>query len=347
MILISGGGTGGHFFPALAIYEELTSLGYDPLFIGSFSGIEARYKQSFKDPIFLKLSQFSNRGIFSKVRSSIEVIKASLELKEKLKKSKRAISFGGYASSALSLGAIHRGLELFIHEQNSVPGFANSIFSKRASMVFITFESSKKYFPDAIKTGIPVRRSVLERLSLEKKDARSALKLEKESPCLLVMGGSQGSEFLNSLAKEVFSLTRWQGIHICGKGRKEELELFYKERGIDVLVMEFYEDMGLIYKACDVALSRAGAGSIWELSLFGLPAVFVPYPFAYKDHQHLNALEIAQLGGGSVLPQEKADVKSVVSALSKILSSREEFSRLIKTFSNPIASKTICEYLIS
>lgn len=347
MILISGGGTGGHFFPALAIYEELELLGKEAIFIGSLSGIESRYAHKFKNPIFLELSQFSGKGLSSKLRSSLQVLKASLKLKEHLLRAKGAISFGGYASSALSLGAIHRGTKLYIHEQNSVPGFANSVFSKRAKIVFTTFESSKKYFPDAIRVGIPVRKSLIDRLSLDKKDARSAFNIKKESPCLLVMGGSQGSEFLNNLALEVFKLTRWYGIHVSGKRQREELEILYKNLGLNVIVMDFSEDMGLLYRACDVALSRAGAGSIWELSLFGLPAVFVPYPFAYKDHQYLNALEISQIGGGLVISQEKADAQRVAKMLSEILSSAEEFSARIRSFSNPVASKTICEYLIS
>jgi UDP-N-acetylglucosamine--N-acetylmuramyl-(pentapeptide) pyrophosphoryl-undecaprenol N-acetylglucosamine transferase len=208
--------------------------------------------------------------------------------------------------------------------------------------VFVSFEYSKKFFPKekVVKTGLPVRRSLIDGLKLSKEQARVSLNLS-DKPTLLVMGGSQGAVFLNNLAYEIFKRTDFQGVHITGERDYERFKDAYKN--MPVLVLPFTENMGLIYRACDLALSRAGASTITELSLYGVPALFVPFPHAIRDHQYYNAKEIEGLGGGLVIRQEEAELNTVLKLLEKILSNREEFSKAIAYF----AEQNPCEKILN
>ncbi|MCX8060285.1 MAG: UDP-N-acetylglucosamine--N-acetylmuramyl-(pentapeptide) pyrophosphoryl-undecaprenol N-acetylglucosamine transferase, partial [Aquificaceae bacterium] len=272
---------------------------------------------------------------------------SSLRLLRHLRGQVAGVVFGGYAGLPLGLACILRRKPLFLHEQNSVPSRSNALLSKFAKRIFITFERSRAYFPQdkVVKVGIPVRKSLLEGRHTSQEEARRALGLEEEFT-LLVMGGSQGASFLNQLAMEVFLKTGWQGIHITGERDYQSLKSLYAEKKLRVLTLPFSHQMGKIYRASSVALSRAGASSIAELSLYGLPALFIPFPHAVGDHQFHNAEEIQEMGGGLLLRQELAQTSQVVSLLERIARERELFSRNISAFANPLACERMLEYIL-
>ncbi len=345
MFYVAGGGTGGHFFPALALIECLLERGLPCEFIGAERGIER--KLSHLLPIegkFLKVYPFFGRSPVEKLRSLYSFLLSSLELLPKLGKEDVSITFGGYASLPLGLTSIIRRTLLFLHEQNSVPSATNQLLSRFAKRVFVSFEYSKRFFPEekTVKTGLPVRKALRDGLKFSKGQARSVLNLS-DKPTLLVMGGSQGATFLNHLAFELFRKTGFQGVHITGEKEYEKFKKAYEN--MPVLVLAFSENMGLIYRACDLALSRAGASTITELSLYGVPALFIPFPYAVRDHQYYNAKEVEELGGGLVLRQEKVDLNTVIKLLERILSNREEFSTAISHFAEPDPCKKILENL--
>ncbi|MEN3028874.1 MAG: undecaprenyldiphospho-muramoylpentapeptide beta-N-acetylglucosaminyltransferase [Aquificaceae bacterium] len=347
-VFVSGGGTGGHFFPALALIECLLEKGVPTAFIGSRRGIEQRLRTQIPvEALFLSSHPFMGRGIGEKLTAVLKNLRSSLEILQKLRGESVGVVFGGYASLPLGLGCILGRRSLYLHEQNSVPSQSNRLLSKFAKRVFLTFENSRAYFPEekAVKVGLPVRRRLLEGRGLSVERAREELGLEKGFT-LLVMGGSQGASFLNRLALEVFSRTGWQGIHITGERDYEDISSYYRERGMRVLTFPFSQQMEVIYRASNIAISRAGASSITELSLFGVPTLFIPFPHAVYDHQFYNAKEIEELGGGLLLREKEADVEKVITFLEKIAQDKEVFSERIKTFANPFACELMVEYIL-
>ena len=345
---VSGGGTGGHFFPSLALLEEMLEMGINAVFVGSKRGIEYKMQEFIKtEKIFLQVYPFVGRGALEKLKALLAMVKEGLSLSMKMDRASKSIVFGGYASLPLGFASIVRGIPLYIHEQNSVPSLTNRTLSKFSKRIFITFEYSRRHFPKekTIKTGLPVRKTLLESLSLDRSKCRESLGLEDETT-LLVMGGSLGASFLNQLAMDLFSKLRIQGIHITGEKEYEKIKSFYEGKNLKVLVLPFSHNMGLIYRASDVAISRAGASSITELSLFGVPSLFIPFPFSAGDHQYHNALEIYDLGGAVVLRQEEASSEKVLQSLDGLLTDREVYSKNISRFADPNASKEMLKYML-
>lgn len=348
-VFVSGGGTGGHFFPALALLECLLEKNLDAVFVGSNRGIEYRLRNTLPvESLFVASHPFAGKGLQDKFLALFKVIMGGISVAKKLKKGSACVIFGGYASVPLGLASLLKMSPLYLHEQNSIPSLTNRFFSRFSKKIFITFEHSRKYFPleKTVKTGIPVRKKLIDGLKVSREDALKSLGLE-DRPTLLVMGGSQGASFLNEVAKQIFLKTDWQGIHITGEKEYEGISYFYKEKGLKVIALPFTQDMHIIYRSSSVAISRAGASSITELSLYGIPTLFIPFPHATKDHQFYNAKEIEDLGGGLVIRQEKASSEELINKLEKLISQHKIFSQNIKAFSNPLACEEMLKYILS
>ncbi|MFN7064816.1 MAG: UDP-N-acetylglucosamine--N-acetylmuramyl-(pentapeptide) pyrophosphoryl-undecaprenol N-acetylglucosamine transferase [Aquificaceae bacterium] len=344
---VSGGGTGGHFFPALALLEGLVERDRESYFVGSERGIEYRLRDMIPvKSLFLPSHPFMGRGAGDRIRAIFKNLNSSLRIAKLISKGDKGVVFGGYASLPLGIASILKRASLYIHEQNSVPSQSNRLLSRFAEKIFITFEYSRRFLPSdrTIRTGLPVRKSLIEGLKISRDYAINSLGLEDRTT-LLVMGGSQGASFLNSIAKEIFLRTGWQGIHITGERDYKELRSFYQERELKVLALPFYQPMHLLYRASTIALSRSGASSIAELSLYGIPTLFIPFPYAVYDHQFYNAKEIEEGGGALVFRQEGAEVGKVIKGLELLLEDHKEFSKRISTFSNPFACEEIIKYI--
>ncbi len=328
MLVISGGGTGGHFFPALAFMEFLSEKGEKALYVGSERGIERKYRGKIPvESLFLEVYPFAGMGLLQKLRALKGYLSGALQVGSHLAGDFKTLLFGGYVSVPAGLYTLFKKKPLYIHEQNSVPSNTNRFFSKRAHGIFITFEYTRKYFRDAERTGIPLRTEA--KRKLPKEEARKLLELDGDRTVVLVMGGSQGAVFLNELAVEVAKRTPYEVLLVCGERNYPAM----KELGIPNLrVLPFYEEVGVLYSASDVAISRAGASTISELSYHGLPSLFIPYPYAAEDHQYYNAKEIEDLGGGLVIRQEKARPEEVLNKLEKLIGEREKFSKGMKEF---------------
>ncbi len=348
-LYVSGGGTGGHFFPAVALLETALEEGADALFVGAQRGIEHKLRDGIpSERLFIDALPFVGMSLPRKLKALFTLAKSSLWLYRRMEKDAKSVVFGGYASLPLGLASLLRGTDLFLHEQNSLPSLTNSLLSKFSKRVFITFESSRRYFPRdmVIRTGLPIRRKLLKGLSLDKRECRRALGLREDGLTLLVMGGSQGASFLNEVGMKVFGEMDLQGVHLTGERDYKRVKEFYDGKKLPVVVMSFTHDMELVYRASDLAISRAGASSITELSLYGVPAIFIPFPFSAKDHQYYNALEIQDMGGGIVIRQDEAELKILIESLEKLLSDLDAYSKNIRGFANPEAGKIILEHLL-
>jgi len=329
-ILIAGGGTGGHYFPALAVAYELADRGHSVFFVGSERGIEGRLGfPPAESSILLPSSSFRGKGL----KSLLSIPGYFSSLFKALSFAKRhkpelSIVFGGYSSLPVGLASALLKLPLFIQEQNSVPGKTNRYLSRFAAHAYLGFPSASSHLScPSTFTGNPLRREVTEiALKVEtspetRKFYRKRLNLHPERKTLLVIGGSQGALWLNQfletaiprLPKEV------QVIHLTGPGKEGRLKELYRARGIPALVLPFHEKPWELYAAADAAVSRSGALAMSELAAFKIPTLFVPYPFAADQHQLKNALYLAGRGGAFVHTQEELTLELFLQRVETLL----------------------------
>ena len=353
--LIAGGGTGGHYFPAYALATHLLEAGNRVLYVGTENGIEKRLGFPAEKVLLLKISGVVGRGI-SGFLSSFRFLTAGLEVAREIEKFKpdASVVFGGYVSLPSGFPSYLKGVPLFVQEQNSVPGRVNRLLSRFSVCSFLGFPKAAEYLSGrTLFTGNPVRREIVSAASKRdswRKRALEKLNLSPKKKTLLVLGGSQGALWINRLFLKAVPLLKEMGIqivHVTGKSKEEEkLRELYRELGIDARVFPFYREMWELYSVADAAVSRAGALAISELSLFGIPTLFIPYPFAADNHQLENARYLSSMGAAlyreqsSLTPQELAEiVENLLFSIIEAERLRENFL----SFSRPKATEEIAE----
>lgn len=329
-LLITGGGTGGHLFPAVAAAQALLRRQPDSevLFIGTRRKIDTTSLDSYG---------FASSSIYSyglKGKNIAELVKALAVLPvsffQAVVRIRRfrpdvALGVGGYVTGPVMLAARCLGVPTIIHEQNSVPGLANRKLGKLVDHICISLPGSERFFSGkkVICTGNPVRQNILE-LAAEHKENTGPI-------TLLVLGGSQGAHALNTMVTEAFcehgeeNLTGIAVIHQTGKADAGWVEKRYRDAGVNARVAPFFQDMKEVYKATDLLVSRAGATTLTELAVLGKPAILVPYPHAADDHQQQNAAYYVQ--GGGALQFAEQELKAKVLA-ELILDLQENRARL-------------------
>ncbi len=321
-ILIAGGGTGGHLFPALALAEEVKAQGGEVLLVGSGRKIEklALARRSLR-VVCLKAEGLVGRPFGAKVRALRRIGEGVREARRLIKAFRPQVVFGvgGYASFPLVLAARLSRIPAAIHEQNSIPGLANRILGKMAQKIFISFKASFRFFPrkKTILSGNPVRT-----------DLFRPLPREHEGVGLLVTGGSQGARFINQLMIEVSprlfqALPNLYLLHQTGFNDYELVAASYRSHGFQVKVYPFIEDMAWAYAQADLVLCRAGATTIAELSALGKPAIFIPFPYATHNHQEENARYVVDHGGGVMYRQAEIRPEGLVKKLVSLLTDRD------------------------
>jgi UDP-N-acetylglucosamine--N-acetylmuramyl-(pentapeptide) pyrophosphoryl-undecaprenol N-acetylglucosamine transferase len=309
-LMLTGGGTGGHLFPAIAAAEAFSARcsGIEVLFVGT------RRKM---DAVSLGNHGFASCSIPChglKGKNPGELLKALAVLPFSFLQAARHIrrfapdvvlGVGGYVTGPVVAAARALAVPTVIHEQNSVPGLANRKLGRLVRRICLSLPDSGAYFPPEkiILTGNPIRRAILD-LAAAGRQAPSA------EPTVLVLGGSQGAHGLNMLVKEAFCgagrkrLSGIRLIHQTGEKDEEEMKAAYLRVGAKAEAAAFFRDMAGVYGQADFLISRAGATTLSELAVLGLPAILVPYPFAADDHQAKNA-EYYVRGGGAVQFREQ------------------------------------------
>ena len=309
-LIVTGGGTGGHLFPGISLAQAmmLADPGCEVLFIGTERKI---------DKTALSNLGFATRSIKSlgiKGKSFFAVLKAlfqqPLALWEAagiIRKFKPDLVFGvgGYVTGPVILAARLLGVTTCIHEQNSIPGLANKMLGYIANKIFVSLPGSEKYFPanKTILSGNPVRNTIL-KVSRESKPESG-----QESSTLLILGGSQGARRLNSLMLEAAEniLSKLSPppliIHQTGGHDKDHVQRKYVELGLNARVQDFFSDMAEIYSQADLIISRAGATTIAELTVFHKPVILIPFPFAADNHQEINGQYLVEAGAGLMFRQ--------------------------------------------
>ncbi len=279
-LCITGGGTGGHLMIAETLEEAARELGVEAIFIGSTSGQDRKYFQNsdlFEKTYFLETSGVVNKKGFGKLKALWMIFKAFLQAKRLLKQHDidALYSVGGFSAAPASFAAVFTKTPLFIHEQNARIGKLNSILRKYALEFISSYEENSP-----IK-AYPVRDIFFE-----------YARVRKKVKTVIFLGGSQGAKAINDLALKTAPALKEKNIaiiHQCGEHDYERVLQAYEAMGITADLFPFSKQIFKKMHQADLAVSRSGASTLWELAANGLPALFIPYPYAASDHQYYNA----------------------------------------------------------
>jgi UDP-N-acetylglucosamine--N-acetylmuramyl-(pentapeptide) pyrophosphoryl-undecaprenol N-acetylglucosamine transferase len=353
-LVIAGGGTGGHLFPGVAIAEELRAREVDAeiTFVGTARGIEARVLPELGWPLeLIEVSGLKTVGLVGAIKGLFRLPRAWWQARALLVRLQpdAVIGVGGYASGPVVLAAKLRGIPIAICEQNSIPGLTNKILGRLARRVFLSFETSRKFFKPSkiVMAGNPVRRELVARLS-----APPFLDgAHDERIHVLVSGGSLGAVAVNDLAAQaLIVLANDHALAITHQTGEKDLEATaarYRDAGVTADCRAFIKDMAATYLAADLVIGRAGATTVAELAIAGKPAVFIPYPFAADNHQELNAQEMADKGAALVFRQAELTADKLVAALRPLLDDagkRAAMGAAMKTLAKPAAAAAVIDW---
>lgn len=358
-VLLSGGGTGGHIFPAIAIAQEIQKRYPDAefLFIGADNKMEMeKVPQAGFNIVGLNISGFNRGNLLSNFKLPFKVLSSLKKAKTIIKNFRPdvAIGTGGFASGPALWAAAKLNIPIFIQEQNAYPGITNKLLSKKAKAVFTAYPNMESNFPNTqvVLAGNPIRQSIVLGM-IDNRAAKEQLGLDPDKLCILSVGGSLGSRTLNKawtdhlteISKEDFQLI-WQ----TGQLDYQELNKNKNITALDgkIQLKEFVYDMPLAYSAADIIVSRAGAIAISELAVAGKPVLLVPFPFAAEDHQTKNALNLVQQNAAKMLrdTEMKDQFWTVLTDLISNKLLRIEMSKNIKAFAKPEATVDIVDEIL-
>lgn len=320
-IAVMAGGTGGHVFPALAVGEQLRARGADVFWIGTRAGMEARLVPARGFEIeWIGIEGVRGKGVRQLLAAPWKLVSALREAGVILRRRapRAVLGMGGFVSGPGGLAARIQGRPLVIQEQNSVPGMTNQWLSRIADRVFEAFPGS---FPDhrgAIASGNPVRAEIL---ALAPPAQRLAGR--GAPPRLLVVGGSLGAQALNETVPQALALlpedARPLVCHQAGERTLEVARQAYAEAGVEAEITAFIDDMAEAYAWADLVVCRSGALTVSELAVAGLPAIFVPFPYAVDDHQVGNARYLSDAGAARLVIQRDLTPARLADELAPLL----------------------------
>jgi UDP-N-acetylglucosamine--N-acetylmuramyl-(pentapeptide) pyrophosphoryl-undecaprenol N-acetylglucosamine transferase len=348
-ILISGGGTGGHIYPAIAIANEIKVRYPDAniLFVGAKDRMEMeKVPQAGYDIRGLWISGIQRKLTVDNLSFPFKLINSLWRANIIIKQFKPdiAIGTGGFASGPTLIMANRKSIPTIIQEQNSFPGITNKMLGKKASKICVAYDHLERFFPSdkIIKTGNPVRQDLLTIHSKEK-EAIDFFNLNTTKKTILVLGGSLGARKINQLVEsnlEFFKSQKVQVIWQCGKLYFDEYKKYDELENVQV--HQFVNRMDLAYAASDIIISRAGARSVSELCIVGKPVVFIPSPNVAEDHQTKNAKSIADKHGAILLHEIELETFPIVfETLLKDRGKQEGLSENIKELALPGATTAI------
>jgi UDP-N-acetylglucosamine--N-acetylmuramyl-(pentapeptide) pyrophosphoryl-undecaprenol N-acetylglucosamine transferase len=330
-ILISGGGTGGHIFPAISIANALKSKypGTEILFVGAEGRMEmekvpaAGYKIIGLPVMGLsrKLSPDLIKFVFKTLKSYFKARKIVKQFKPDV-----AVGVGGYASGPALRAASSLGVQCIIQEQNSYPGITNKLLAKKVKKICVAYDNMEKYFPanKIIKTGNPIRQEI-ENLNADKIEARNFFGLEHNIPVILVVGGSLGAKTINESIQSGLIKIYEKNIGLIWQTGKTYFETAKKSNPNNlknILITDFIFKMDYAFAAADIIISRAGAGTISELCVVGKPVILVPSPNVAEDHQTKNAMALVEKNA-AILVKDKDAVEKLVNVAIELVENQE------------------------
>jgi len=346
-VVIMAGGTGGHIYPALACAHDFREKGIEVHWLGSKAGMEESIVPQHDIPLHtLSIKGVRGKGVLGLAAAPFRILHAvgqAIAVLQSLKPDV-VLGMGGFVAGPGGVAAKLLGIPLAIHEQNAVAGTTNKLLAKVAGLKMQAFSGA---LPNALTLGNPIRRDILQQV------VRSS-RLETARPLrLLVVGGSLGAKAINDVIPKVLAewpfsqrLDVW---HQTGKRNHQDVQALYDSLEVEARVDAYLENMNQAYYWADVVLCRAGAMTVSELAVAGLPSILVPYPFAIDDHQTENARHLEKVGGAYLLPQPELSSEKVISMLAGLLESEETLLKMgeqAKLVAHPSATQDVVAHCL-
>ncbi|OCB68555.1 undecaprenyldiphospho-muramoylpentapeptide beta-N-acetylglucosaminyltransferase [Flavobacterium piscis] len=351
--ILSGGGTGGHIYPAIAIANELKAQFPDAefLFVGAQDKMEMqKVPQAGYEIKGLWIAGLQRKLTLQNLMFPLKLATSLLESRRIIKQFKPnvVIGTGGFASGPLLQAAGGAGIPTVIQEQNSFPGITNKLLSKKANAICVAYGNLERFFPKEkmVLTGNPVRQDLID-IESKRDEAIAFYGLDPNKKTLLVLGGSLGARRVNQLIEKELQNMLSQDVQIIWQCGKLYFEEYKKHNQQHVRVVDFIERMDFVYAAADVIVSRAGASSVSELCIVGKPVIFIPSPNVAEDHQTKNAQAIVDAKGAILLKESELDSQFsiVFEALMKDQGKQKQLSDNIKKLAMPNATKVIVDQI--
>jgi UDP-N-acetylglucosamine--N-acetylmuramyl-(pentapeptide) pyrophosphoryl-undecaprenol N-acetylglucosamine transferase len=363
-VVIAGGGTAGHVFPAIALAQELTEQhGADVGFIGTERGLEARLvPEAGFDLHLIDALPFRRSISLDLVKAPVALMRSISTCKPLIADADVVVGVGGYVSGPPVAAALRAHRPVVLHEQNAIPGAANRFFSGRADEVALSFAEARSKLSSrahTVVTGNPVRRAIRdlgERRETLRTEGLAFLKLDPRRFTVLVFGGSQGAKHLNEVFVEALATLLearddLQAVLLTGRDHADAMRARagdLRERGL--VLLPFLERMELAYACSDLIVSRAGATTIAEITACGLPSILVPYPHATANHQEANARAVERAGGAEVLADATLSATGLAGQVERLLADeprRVAMAAAATGFGRPDAARALAEVVVA
>lgn len=346
-VMMMAGGTGGHIYPALACAHAFIDKGLDVEWLGSKGGMEEKLVAEHDIRLHsLSIKGVRGKGLLGLLAAPFRVLHAIGQAVAVLQKTKPdvVLGMGGFVAGPGGVAAKLLRIPLVIHEQNAVAGTTNKLLSKVATLKLQAFDGA---LSNALSVGNPIRNDILQQqVRVARENAARPLRL-------LVVGGSLGAKAINDVMPQVLAnwsfsqrLDVW---HQTGVRNFDEVKALYQNANVEARVEPYLENMDQAYYWADIVLCRAGAMTVSELAIAGLPSILVPYPFAIDDHQTENARYLAKVGGAYLLPQPQLTCEKILSLLSEFIENEEALIKMgeqAKAVAHPNATQDVVAHCL-
>lgn len=354
-IIISGGGTGGHIFPAIAIADALRRINSEVeiLFVGALGKMEMeRVPAAGYNIIGLPVAGFQRRLTWKNITFFFKLAASVLKARKIVNKFRPdvVVGVGGYASGPVLRAAASKGIPTLIQEQNSFPGVTNRLLARKVAAICVAYPGMERFFNASkiLFTGNPVRKALMN--PVDRAEALSHFGLQPNMKTILVIGGSLGARSINNGMLEKPELLQDKDVQVIWQTGKYYFDTLEKQlpQNPNLKVMPFVQRMDLAYGVADVVVSRAGAGTISELALLGKAAVLVPSPNVSEDHQTKNAMALVERKAAVLVTDRDCVEKLLPTALQLVEdgSQIQQLQQNIKEFARPEADEDIARYVI-
>jgi UDP-N-acetylglucosamine--N-acetylmuramyl-(pentapeptide) pyrophosphoryl-undecaprenol N-acetylglucosamine transferase len=338
-IAVSGGGTGGHIYPALALIREIQKKdeNVEFLYIGTEKGLESKLVPRENIPFkSIHITGFKRKISFENVKTVLRFLKGVSDSKKMLNEFKPdvVIGTGGYVCGPVVYAAAKMGIPTIVHEQNSVPGLTNKFLSRYVDKIAICFEEAREFFPEqkVVLTGNPRASEVLGQDGIK---GRLSAGLKLKLPTVLIFGGSRGARPINEAV--VKSLTELSGkpyqvLYVTGDVHFEDIQKEVELVGNpeNVIIKPFIHNMPEVLSGVDLTVSRAGATTLAELTSLGIPSILVPSPYVTDNHQEKNARALSENGAARLLLEKDLTGPKLVESIDHILGNEEKLAQMKK-----------------
>lgn len=355
-ILVAGGGTGGHIFPAIAIANALQKQAPEVaiLFVGASGKMEMeKVPQAGYRIEGIDITGFNRQSVIRNLQLPFKIVKSFWQVKKIFQsfRPNAVIGVGGYSTFPVLRYAQAKGIPSFIHESNSFAGKANMLLGKKATKIFVATTGMENFFPahKIMVTGNPVRKNIAQSV-ITREEGIAYFKLDPGFKTVLVVGGSLGAGSINEAIAEHIEAFEQNNLQLIWQTGKNNAELYNeKAKGRkNIFVEAFISEMNMAYAAADFIISRSGAMAVTEISVVGKPAILVPYPLSAEDHQTANAMHLVNRGAALMLADKevKKDILSKLVTLSGDLALQESLMKNLQAMAVKDADEVIAKEIL-